>query len=72
MERSNEDANSVIIQQPGMPNNKINSSQSKDIKDNSLLSNDNVDIDIDPKVRGNYVVVNLCSCYWSCGKNNDK
>lgn len=69
MERSNEDANSIIIQQPGMSDNKVTS---KDIKDNSLLSNDNVDVDIDPKVRGNYVVVNLCSCYWSCGKNNDQ
>ncbi len=34
----------------------------KNLKGNKILSDDNVDVDITPKVGRNSIVVNLCSC----------
>lgn len=38
------------------------------LKGNSLLSNDDVDVDIKPEVRGNVTVINLCTCFLPFGR----
>ena len=55
----------VEITQPTEPQDKKMDSQDKKM---DLLDNNNVDVGIEPKVNGNYTVINLCSFYCICGK----
>lgn len=40
---------------------------------NKILDDNNVDVDILPKVGGNSIIINICSCFnWSYSNSNKK